>query len=255
MRCAEVENAKPRNPKAESGLHAGLKSSSHTLYKMADICTLCQHEFQNFPRIELACHHSFHTHCFLANLGTVNPQNIPFLQCTTCEQPLFAQHEEGEEVEETFENQSVASTHSRTIEETRVSNLWETNPTFRKDIKEYIKTTRSVSKPRLAFQRLLKTKKTELQPIYSQIKAQYEGLYNVKKNDIMSSNEYKEFRSAEAKVARYWTLLREKYDVRSYSIHGLRDKRGCKTIHRPNTWRGSPKFIIRHALRLRLPYF
>lgn len=218
---------------------------------MADICAYCEHEFQNFPRIELACHHSFHTHCFLANLTTTNPEHLVFLPCRTCEQPVFAHAQEEEEEQE--EAQSVESTHSGTHEQTRLSNLWDTNPTFRREVQTYMKATRDVSKPRIAFQKLVKTKKTELLPTYTQIKAQYEGLYNVKKDEIQASVEYKTFKSASARQARYWNLLREKYDVTTWGLHGLRGKRGCKSIRRPFYWRDTPQYIIRRALRLRLP--
>lgn len=225
---------------------------------MADICTLCAHEFQNFPRIELACHHSFHTHCFLTNIATTNPEHLFFLPCSTCEQPIFAQQEELEqdiEEETQGDNESVHSNHSVEQEQTRVSNLYDTNEAFRKDIQTYVKATRGVSKPRLAFQRLLKTKKTELLPTYTQIKAQYEGLYHTKKDEIVSSQEYKTFKSAEAKQSRYWYLLIQKYNITSRGLWGLRGKRGCKTIHRPFFWRNSPNRLIRKALRLRLPHW
>lgn len=221
---------------------------------MADICAYCEHEFQNFPRIELVCHHSFHTHCFLENVAITNPEHLLFLPCRTCEQPIFAQEQDFQEnIGEEEDTHSVNSTNSRQQQETRLSNLWDTNPTFRKDVQTYMKATRNVSKPRVAFQRLVKTKKTELIPTYTQIKAQYEGLYNVKKDEIQASAEYKTYKSASARQARYWNLLRQKYEITTWALHGLRGKRGCKSIRRPFFWRDSPEYFIRRALRLRLP--
>jgi hypothetical protein len=217
---------------------------------MADICALCEHEFQNFPRIELMCHHSFHTHCFLANLATVNPHNLHFLPCRVCEQPVFA-----DDIPNDEENESVVTTNTVTQEETRINNLWETNETFRKDIQSYVKASRKVSKPRVAFKKLVARKKLELVPTYTQIKAQYEGLYHTKKNEIMSSNEYKSLKSAEMREQRYWSLLRQKYTMTIWGLRSLREKRGCKSIHRPSYWRTSPTYILRKALRLRLPHW
>ncbi len=231
---------------------------------MDDTCTFCHHEFQNFPCIELSCHHRFHTHCFLGNLAviaTANPDHLLFLPCRTCEEPVFAQQEEVDvdqpfenEEEQVQDNQSVHNTDASVAEETRINSLWTTNTQFRQDIQNYIKATRCVAKPRREFQALVKTKKDEVAPTYALIKAQYEGLYNVKKDELMSSTQYKTYRSADMKQIRYWYLLQQKYNLNSLSLIYLRSKRGCKTIHRPFFWRSKPKYLIRRALRIRFPW-
>ena len=214
---------------------------------MAETCAYCLTNVDGTePRAELLCHHFCHTQCFLANFGEI---------CPTCEAPLFPNEDQEEDEGPLVDDAASVQSNTYENEQTRVETLFTTNEHFRKDLQKYMKAQRGLAKPKQAFRKLLAAKKEELKPLYTQIKAQYEGHYNLKKTELTSSPEYKAYRSAEAKMDRYWSLLREKYEIRSSSLHTLQQKRGFKTIRRPRYWGRCSSWLIRRAIRLRLPWY
>lgn len=205
---------------------------------MAD-CGLCNLALADLPQIQLPCTHRSHTHCFLANLEDTGPFNWRYLECVECHVALFPEPD----------HVSVASHNS---EGTRIENLLETNRTFKKDLKFYMHAKRSVSKPLLAFRRLVAAKKAEVAPVYAQIKAQYEGLSNTKKDELMASEEYKTYKRADARSYSLYRGLLRKYNLHRGFYHALRTKPGFKLLSPPSRWRDRPSWIIRKALRLYL---
>ena len=230
---------------------------------MEAACSICNRDLQNLPITELLCHHVCHTFCFLNTIQTANTNNqLHFLACVSCETPVFGQQEEPDftqeavETEAETETETEAETHEYMSEHSRVENLYTANAEFRTDIKKYMTALRGSAKPRQVFLKIVAAKKAELQPRYEQIKALYEGLYQTKKNELMSCDEYKAHRKADARAMRYWNLLRNKYNVRGYSLTALRNKRGCKSIRRPRySFRYTPQYAIRKAIHLRLPWY
>jgi hypothetical protein len=176
------------------------------------------------------------------------------VHCVTCHMGLLPdfvyEHQEEEEEQEENDDEGTYA-----AEEERLSNLYDTNEAFRNDLKKYILAVRGSAKPRATFRKLAATKKTELAPTWAQIKAQYEGLYNVKKDELIQSQEYKAFRSCDSRINRLYTLLHQRYNVTGWGLRSLRTKPGCKSIRRYSPWRDSPRYIVRRTLRLRLPYF
>lgn len=211
----------------------------------APICPYCEEPVQQDQmKAQAPCGNLFHTPCFLY----LRPQrNGHIHECGPCFALFYPDDEEIEEVEEEALN----------TEQNRISNLYDTNEEFRKDIKKYVTALRGISKPKREFQKLVATKRAELQPRYTQIKAMYEGLYNTKKNEVITSNEYKVYRTADSRISRYWSMLREKYQLDNYnSLNVLAHKRGCRSIRRPRRyWHNTPSYIIRRGLRLRLPWW
>ncbi len=218
-------------------------------------CSICEEPLHQRPSTQLLCGHFYHTQCFLTNLAVA--ENMWDVHCGTCHTGLLPdfEHEhhedEEEEEQEEDENDDAGTYHA---EETRILQLYDTNEGFRKDIKKYIAAVRGTAKPRTALRKLIATKKTELAPTWAQIKAQYEGLYSIKKNELLNSQEYKAFRSANARVNRLFSILHEQYNITGWGIRILRTKPGCKSIRSHWRYRDSPRYIIRHGLRLRLPY-
>lgn len=220
---------------------------------MEGICSYCEQPLETTAQTELLCHHRFHTHCILSTirLRMLGPDPLPHLHCQQC-QTVFL--EDGAETDEEENNDavSVASSQSYQSERTRIRNLWDTNPTFRRDIKNYMKSSRAVSKPRTALQKLIAEKKAEVTPIYAPLKLKVEGLYNVKKDEIMASQQLQAFRSADASFRRYHSNLQRKYGMRLRHFAYLRDKPGCKRIPGSYSYyRNSPKYMISSALRFR----
>ncbi len=173
------------------------------------------------------------------------------LQCVVCHQQVlqgFEQQEEEQEEEAEDDTGSVASNTSQI----RIVNLWNTNERFRKDIKTYQASVRGLSKPKLAFIKVLRTKKREVAERYALLKAQYQGLAGTKKDEILQTQEYKTYKSACASHWRSANKLRTAYDIAFYDFRYLRHIRGLKSLNRPRYWCHRPDYAIRRALRLRL---
>jgi hypothetical protein len=216
---------------------------------MAETCGYCHEELGERPRMELLCHHIFHTHCVLNELHMDDD-----LRCASCQEFLYPN-----EVED---NQSVASNHSDasvTQESTRVLNLYTTNRTFRRDIKTYAHAISSMNKPKTDLQKLIALKKAELAQPYALIKAHYEGLYNTKKDELVQSEAYKSYKRADARSKRLYINLETKYRINKNHFPTLQTIAGLKRLRYTSRWRWRyytrPSSLIRRALRLRLPYW
>ena len=211
---------------------------------MAQICGFCEHEIGDVPKIELLCHHFFHTNCFLLNMGD---------QCAVCEEP-FLHDGQGEENEE--DAQSVHSHETTGATGTRVLNLYNENRNFRRDIKTYAHALSSIHKHKRDLQKLLAEKKAEVAEPYALMKARYEGLYNTKKEEIVNSEAYKNYKKADARIQLLYTRLGLKYRVYSYHFPAFQNTPGLKRLKGPFRWRYyRPSSLIRRTLRLRLPYW
>jgi hypothetical protein len=214
---------------------------------MAQTCGFCEHEIGDVPKLELLCHHFFHTNCFLVNFGD---------HCAVCNTPFL---QDGAVEEEDHEDTiSLESDHSEETTEaaaTRILNLYTTSRHFRRDIKTYTHAASSVSRPRRELQKLISLKKAELAEPYALIKAQYEGLYNTKKEQIIQSDPYKSYKRADARAQRLYVNLGTKYRVYSYHFHTLQTLPGLKRLRSRWRYYSRPTSLIRRALRLRLPYW
>lgn len=202
-------------------------------------CGLCNEPLGDLPQIQLPCTHRSHSQCFLANLEETGPFNWRYIHCAECDVNLFPENDH-------------VSVGSHPSEETRIENLLTNNRNFKKDLKYYMHAKRSVAKPLAAFRRLIATKKAEVAPVYAQIKAQYQGLSNMKKDEIQASDEYKVYRRADARFRALYQGLLTKYNLHRGFYHSLRSKPGFKTFSAPSRWRDSPSWMIRRTLRLRL---
>jgi hypothetical protein len=175
-------------------------------------------------------------------------------QCAVCEEP-FLHDGDGQEEDEQDDAASVA-THSTTgAAGTRILNLYNTNRTFRRDIKTYAHACSSIHRHKVELQKLLAMKKAELAQPYALMKAQYEGLYNTKKEEVVASDAYKNYRKADARTQRLYTNLGTKYRVFSYHFLALQTIPGLKRLRRRYSWGyySRPSSLIRRALGLRLP--
>ncbi len=225
-------------------------------------CQSCQTPLAEEPTTQLLCGHLYHTRCFLHNLRVaIQGDLVHEIHCVSCDQhvfpPLLQQEEEQEQIFVPIdETQTDEEVQQEQTERQRVHSLWDTNNDFRKDLQKFMKSTRDSSKPRIAFQKLLATKKRELKEIYLPIQLRLEGIYNTKKDELMNSNECKDYRKASARSLRYYSLVREKYNLHGSSFRYLREKRGCKRLQKPfRRWCLSPHWMIRRAIRFRTKYW
>ncbi len=231
-------------------------------------CESCQTPLDGQPVTQLLCGHRYHTLCFLQNLEVaIAGEIIEQIQCDACHQYLLFQDQEGdaEDVEQQEEEQYGPENNPDLPEQPqtpiqterqRIHALWDSNKEFKKDLKTYMKAEREISKPRLAFQKLLAAKKTELKQVYLPIKLRLEGIYNTKKDELMESNECKAYRKASARSQRYYSIIHNKYNLPNSAFRYLREKRGCKRLHRPyRRWCSTPQYMIRRAIRFRFRYW
>lgn len=229
---------------------------------MADLCSICEEILGERPRTELLCHHFFHTECVLTNIANGHPDQMDLLRCVTCQEAIFNAVEDQEEEED---NTSVVSNNSSNhsyatgAAATRVLNLYNANRNFRRDIKTYAHAVSSMSKPRRELQKLIALKKAELAQPYALIKAQYEGLYNTKKDELAQSESYKTYRRTDARAQRLYTNLGTKYRINKNHFAVLQTLPGLKRLRSTCRWRwryyNRPSALIRRALRLRLPWW
>lgn len=210
---------------------------------MADTCGICNEDLGELPRTELLCHHICHTSCFLNTIQATNFYDQRFLACVVCEEPFFEQ-----------DNDSVQTDETENSDAQRANTLYETNTNFRKDIKYYMYVKRALNRPHRNFRNLLAVKKAEVQDAYMLMKAQYEGLYNTKKDELTQSEEYKLYSQAQKKYLVTYSSLRRKYNVTRAMLYSLRTRPGLKSIssHRWYYSTVRPGYMIRKALRLRL---
>lgn len=213
---------------------------------MEQLCPICEEVLGDRPRSELLCHHVYHSECLFRRIQ--NATDFFDVECVTCQELLLPLNEglEEEEDNQNAENESVQ-------ERDRIQNLWLTNERFRKHIRAYHKANREISKPKMAFAKLLAIKKAELLPRFTLLKAQYEGLAGVKKDEIKESQEYKTYRSTLTKSIGMFSRLRRDYEISQYHFRHLRGYPGLRLLGRGrNRWRSTPGYMIRRALRLRL---
>lgn len=189
-------------------------------------CTVCQHPLNpDTPQTELLCHHKFHTTCLM-------DENNGFL-CSVCE--------DTDDVY--FPNPADAPVAGRE----QVLKLYDDDARFRRQLKAYVDATKACAKPRKALANLAKQKKLQVAVRYAQIKAELEGLYETKKDEIIATEEYKAYKKANAKQTASYMRLRRDYADYTRNLSHLREKPGLKTLrplwamhyHRPSTfiWR------------------
>jgi len=142
----------------------------------------------------------------------------PFSRCS------WNAEEQDQEEEEEVDDDDSASIISQPTERARLDNLWENNPRFRNDLKRYIKATSAIYKPRTRFLEKIRAVKQELQPTYLPLKLQLEGLYNVKRDELMSSDECKQYKSALSRARRLCSSLVGKYNLGYAAYEYLKQK-------------------------------
>ena len=218
---------------------------------MADTCPYCQEPFNNQPQTELPCHDRYHTQCFLDHIvNEMTGANFPDdAQCMVCQHLLFPGIHGDNEQEET---ETVVSHTSAASQTNRVQELYNSNRNFRCSVKHYAKALQSVSKHATAFRKVVAAKKAEIAEIYAQIKAQYEGLANMKKDELQATPEYKAYRKALSSSRLMYTNLLRRYALDRAFYRDLWDTPGLRRLRRPHYYHSAPQWIIRRALRLRL---
>jgi hypothetical protein len=191
-------------------------------------CSLCEQPLAGRHICQLVCGHTYHTQCLM--------EDQTGFFCETCGDA----HED--EVEDQHETQAGV----------RARSLWETNEQFRKDIKAFQKVKADLSKPKKAYQELVAQKKAEVAPRWALLKAQYEGLYNTKEDEILESEQYKAYKRAYTRLTHAYTKLRTRYEIRSWDFSSLRTLPGCKRLSYAPWLTPRPQSLLWRALRLRL---
>jgi hypothetical protein len=213
---------------------------------MTDLCPICEETLNNLPCTELLCHHKYHTECFLAHAAT-GAQPLYNIECPACYEPLLP-------VADPYEHEP-GGPATAAMSETQMLNAFDTNEQFRQDLKAYVKATEASSKPRRAFQKLITTKKNELKELAAPLLNQVKVMYAAKRDELLTSEQFKDFKKAEAKWRRLYSNLRTLYQVDRYSIRALRVRPGMHRLHAPSWYSRSPNRMVGGALSRSLGCF
>lgn len=211
---------------------------------MTDLCSICEEALNNLPCTELLCHHKYHTECFLTNVAT-GIHAFYNIQCVICHEGLLP-------IDDEVEPNDPTNVH---MTDAQILAMFDTNEQFRQDLKAYVKAAEASSKPRKVFQKLLTTKKNELKEFATPFLNQVKTLYRGKKNEVMESEGFQEFKKTEAKWRRLYSNLRTTYHVDSYSLRALRSKPGMHRLHAPPWYSRSPIRMVDRSLSQSLGCF
>jgi hypothetical protein len=211
---------------------------------MTDLCSICEETLNNLPCTELLCHHKYHTECFLTNVAT-GIHSFHNIQCVICHEGLLP-------IDDEVEPNDPATVH---MSDAQMLNAFDTNEQFRQDLKAYVKATEASSKPRKAFQKLITTKKNELKELATPLLNQVKAMYAAKRDELLASEQFKDFKKVEAKWRRLYSTLRTLYQVDRYSIRALRVRPGMHHLHAPPWYSRSPNRMIDRSLSRSLGCF
>lgn len=208
-------------------------------------CPQCNEEFEDDqPQSELPCHHRYHTACFLQAMNAFPHDGINQRQCRLCQEP-FGQINE----EDTFMNQQIQ----------RLRNQWDTNAEFRKDIKNFIKLQRNADKAQRELKLFVLGKKAERSDLLESLKQQLQAVCDLVKDDIKSSDTYKESRKAQMKASTTYRRLIEKHNIqdgRWLLRRALEGRPGLRRWPRSRYryFGGELRYILRRMLNLRIKW-
>lgn len=189
-------------------------------------CSLCDEPFGDRHICQLVCGHTYHTQCLM--------DEDAYFYCEVCGDP-----------EEEVLNEDDAQTAAR------LRTLWDTNEKFRKDIKAFQKVKRDLAAPKKAYQDFVAQKKAEVAPRWALLRAQYEGLYNTKQDEILESEQYKAYKAAYTKLTNAAGKLRARYEIHRWDFSSLRVLPGCKRLSYTPWLIPRPQSLLWRALRLR----
>jgi hypothetical protein len=223
---------------------------------MEAFCELCEEPLGQAATTELLCGHRFHTLCCLVNFQVAaRGRRFEQVTCVTCQQGLLPENER-EEAPPTEEDdrQSTGSHESRT-EEKRVNTLFDTDPKFRETLKSYVQEYRKAAKPRAAFQAYLAERRRELRMLTQPLLVQLEEIHKQKKNQVLESEEYKEYKTCTKKVLGKYYRLANKYNLDSWTLGILRKRKGFRGLRPSWYFRSSNlSWKIRRSLRIRIRF-
>lgn len=167
----------------------------------------------------MPCHHFLHSNCLIRILfeGDIN-------HCGTCNaiiNPYFNDHYD---------------TQTQLNESEQVKQLYENNPVFRKKAKELAK------EQRLTFQKMSKAsmfgreKRKEITPQMKLLKQQMKALIEMKKNEVTTSQVFKDYQLQLRKYHKLLNSFNQEYDFSRLALRrALRQERGFKTFRAYNS--------------------
>ena len=194
-------------------------------------CIRCEQVFaEGEPVTQFLCGHKEHTRCFFGWISH-NGDGIFRLRCNECEDhiiPLEGDEDEDERVDR------VRGLENNTTLEAKIKEKYLTDVKYRTLIKNYVATTRQITKVRTNLDRAIRAKKAAISTEIASIKYQIEGLLNPHIRALKYSPEYKEYNTLKVKARGYYSKIRASiHDTDEYTIRrALRTQRGLRT------WRG-----------------
>lgn len=209
-------------------------------------CTYCRHPIdEEAPKTTLMCHHTYHTFCLIAlwedrafdifdfrchqcNVGIRN--NIPQEMVPDLDAPLRGETENNQVIEQ----------------------LYDSNQDFKKGIKDVLKSQRETMKLRKPLVTLIKTKRTEAQPLFKDFEIRLKALHDLKMMEIKDSDEYKVYMRKIASHNRLLSRFARKSGHPLYLIRrGLKNKLARSTLNKL-CYEMNAVWLVRRAFRYRI---
>jgi hypothetical protein len=195
---------------------------------------------EGHAKTELPCHHFLHTNCFVEVI-----HHGLFANCVLCDQ-IFNPHQHMEDNYQTDNHQH--------IERERICQLYDTNPRFKEIAKKLVKQKALCSKTRIGVQKLIKQKKGEVREQLLLIKAQLEGITSLKKNEVQTSQQYKDYMKAKRSYAAAENKLQRDHNCSAKLLsRALREKPGFKRFNARHRWFHYSYYLFHRPWRYRVP--
>ena len=194
-------------------------------------CFRCNHPFlETDVRAELPCHHFLHTTCLIGYIFYQGPHTV---ECDVCHTIAWTTQHEDPFQEAEAEAEAGEDTHGpQTEPETsRIQNLYATNDTFKKLAKNLARQRRILGRNLTDLVKFSKEKKGEIRNQLILLKAQLEGLTELKKSEIRNSDQYKRHVSGMRSYNLYLGKLQREYNCSERKImHELGNLPGFRSF-------------------------
>lgn len=174
-----------------------------------NVCTLCSLIMENNqPRIELMCHHTFHTACFLSEIY-MNGGGGNY--CKSCHQEIFTR--------ETRQDAHDKDQQIRKVKQEKyLKNFQETHEAV-EDLKLIKKQMTKTKKTREPLNKYMRIQRTEHKEESEQLSKLLKDMVEKRKKNVMNSEQYAKWKTEKIRLQRYIYVFNQKYQ--NFQYHDL----------------------------------
>lgn len=172
-----------------------------------NVCTLCSLIMENNqPRIELMCHHTFHTACFLSEIY-MHGGNY----CSSCNEAVFTR--------ETREDAYEKDQQLRKVKQEKYLKKFQENQGAVEDLKLIKKQITKTKKTREFLNKYIRIQRTEHKEESEQLSKLLKDMVVKRKKKVITSEQYSKWKTEKIRLQRYINVFNQKY--RNFQYHEL----------------------------------